>query len=152
MIRRPPSSPLFPSTTLSRSLPRHQQRGRGDAPDVHERRVRQPLVGLVPERLPEKAEGEERDIGLPRHARSEEHTSELQSRSDLVCRLLLEKKKRNSTTETKSEKYFWNYRDNPLVATLVHLVREGVLAWRLRHHDNPSSLHPRSWAPRSGDP
>src|SRR2546421_8511549 len=76
MIRRPPRSTLFPYTTLFRSL----QRVRADrrvgarercAPD-HRRRAVPPGAGL----------------------RSEEHTSELQSRSDLVCRLLLEKKKK----------------------------------------------------------
>src|SRR2546429_5741419 len=41
--------------------------------------------------------------GLPRHPRSEEHTSELQSRLHLVCRLLLEKKKKTDTTETTDE-------------------------------------------------
>src|SRR6266496_1217748 len=67
MIRRPPRSTLFPYTTLFR--PRHR---RGDRPCP--RRCRRP--GSSP--------------------RSEEHTSELQSRRDLVCRLLLEKKKNNT--------------------------------------------------------
>src|SRR5215204_6820064 len=64
MIRRPPRSTLFPYTTLFRS------RERGPQPAK---------VGRPPRE--------------PRTARSEEHTSELQSHSDLVCRLLLEKKK-----------------------------------------------------------
>src|SRR6266478_7091453 len=80
MIRRPPRSTLFPYTTLFRSHP--------GAP--HGR-----LVDA-------KAE--------PAHeVRSEEHTSELQSQSNLVCRLLLEKKKKNIqnflTTKKKSKKY-----------------------------------------------
>src|SRR3970282_1722309 len=66
MIRRPPRSPLFPSTTLFRSLPL-------DVGEVLE------LAALATS-FNEMA------------ARSEEHTSELQSRRDLVCRLLLEKK------------------------------------------------------------
>src|SRR2546421_9294730 len=72
MIRRPPRSTLFPSTTLFRSLPPQLPRPAGglDGPG---------LVGLSP-------------AGI--WPRSEEHTSELQSRSDLVCRLLLEKKKK----------------------------------------------------------
>src|SRR5271170_633477 len=68
MIRRPPRSTLFPYTTLFRS-------GQPDA-DLQRHRCR---AG--------------RGTGLAEPARSEEHTSELQSRVDLVCRLLLEKKK-----------------------------------------------------------
>src|SRR2546428_6057924 len=78
MIRRPPRSTLFPYTTLFRS------------------RLVRMLPDLEQELLHERAglavEGAERLA----HARSEEHTSELQSRSDLVCRLLLEKKKKNT--------------------------------------------------------
>src|SRR2546421_7046932 len=84
MIRRPPRSTLFPYTTLFRSrlVP-------GGHPDHS--RARHPL------RLQDRA-GPRGDRPLPAaradlRARSEEHTSELQSRSDLVCRLLLEKKK-----------------------------------------------------------
>src|SRR3712207_8717242 len=82
MIRRPPRSPLFPYTTLSRSLWRGRRRG--TVPDPHQvpRRPRRPFCPGPPA------------AGLLRLApRSEEHTSELQSRQYLVCRLLLEKKK-----------------------------------------------------------
>src|SRR2546428_10264129 len=88
MIRRPPRSTLFPYTTLFRSRalrglrrPR-RRRGGGDhgAPDAATPALRRPLWPRRP------------GVGLLRR-RSEEHTSELQSRSDLVCRLLLEKKK-----------------------------------------------------------
>src|SRR5437867_7313202 len=83
MIRRPPRSTLFPYTTLFRSLPR---RGR-----------EQPLrAGIHP------AAGRRMVLGqpeLPRLERSEEHTSELQSPYDLVCRLLLEKKKKRQKTK-----------------------------------------------------
>src|SRR3712207_7054048 len=89
MIRRPPRSTLFPYTTLFRSRRLgHHERGRQLLPGPHERGGR--------------AGGERRLVRhllrheLPRgeHAlRSEEHTSELQSRQYLVCRLLLEKKK-----------------------------------------------------------
>src|SRR5438132_9610583 len=75
MIRRPPRSTLFPYTTLFRSI------GNGRHGFVRAG-VRHPGPR----------------IGSVGDARSEEHTSELQSHSDLVCRLLLEKKKR--TTET----------------------------------------------------
>src|SRR3712207_8621287 len=91
MIRRPPRSTLFPYTTLFRSggdIDR-QQRGQieaGRALAAVRHQVR--LQGAGRRRLP-LAEGPQRDL------RSEEHTSELQSRQYLVCRLLLEKKKKN---------------------------------------------------------
>src|SRR2546426_6125939 len=75
MIRRPPRSTLFPYTTLFRSV---SGRGRG------------PFQRLLEGVHGEHAEGD-RHAGL--EARSEEHTSELQSPCNLVCRLLLEKKK-----------------------------------------------------------
>src|SRR2546427_3965334 len=91
MIRRPPRSTLFPYTTLFRS---HRVAG---------------------QRTPEAPPGAAHELRVPRddarierhteHAvRSEEHTSELQSQSNLVCRLLLEKKKkqRNRKGSTKS--------------------------------------------------
>src|SRR2546430_16219761 len=69
MIRRPPRSTLFPSTTLFRSVvTRTPRRGPG------------PAIARAP-------------VGQVELGRSEEHTSELQSQSNLVCRLLLEKKK-----------------------------------------------------------
>src|SRR2546430_12925607 len=84
MIRRPPRSTLFPYTTLFRSPTRAQSGmhrhgpggGAGDAGMMLPLLVRS--AGLSPEQ----------------DARSEEHTSELQSQSNLVCRLLLEKKKK----------------------------------------------------------
>src|SRR5688572_32800581 len=80
MIRRPPRSTLFPYTTLFRSL--------GSRVAVH-RDVRELVVAEA--RLQLLIGGEQR---LARPHRSEEHTSELQSQSNLVCRLLLEKKKK----------------------------------------------------------
>src|SRR5436190_12129748 len=79
MIRRPPRSTLFPYTTLFRSvLAREHPAGRpGQADDVA--RIRFPVARRA----------------APGCFRSEEHTSELQSHSDLVCRLLLEKKNTN---------------------------------------------------------
>src|SRR2546421_6121904 len=85
MIRRPPRSTLFPYTTLFRSL-RHS----GSQSEEYAGR-KSGLSGL------RRAKIIGRDIAgsvLVRETRSEEHTSELQSRSDLVCRLLLEKKKK----------------------------------------------------------
>src|SRR2546427_9444757 len=93
MIRRPPRSTLFPYTTLFRSpllrrdlgvAPRPQV-GEGDVVDRHLHPFgRPPILGVLVE------------PGVVRRdeMRSEEHTSELQSQSNLVCRLLLEKKKK----------------------------------------------------------
>src|SRR5688500_19814578 len=81
MIRLPPKSTLFPYTTLFRSLVEENQSvalRRGDDCDGHDvGRERRPRLVLE-----------------LRHVRSEEHTSELQSPCNLVCRLLLEKKKK----------------------------------------------------------
>src|SRR2546430_12703287 len=98
MIRRPPRSTLFPYTTLFRSpetyFGQHSAirldrlaSGDGDAPEI---------IAAIPPPPPlrpfdEPAEAEER---------SEEHTSELQSQSNLVCRLLLEKKKKMHNSQT----------------------------------------------------
>src|SRR5436190_7634801 len=89
MIRRPPRSTLFPYTTLFRS--------------------------------PADAEGGCRhrlELGRCGHQRSEEHTSELQSHSDLVCRLLLEKKKRREAERRVAE----------VVAVVVAAFVDGVVA------------------------
>src|SRR5690349_22122445 len=89
MIRRPPRSTLFPYTTLFRS---HLDRRRGGTD--HQRLA---LVEAQP--LPDRRTLLLRKRRRRRHSlrleRSEEHTSELQSRRDLVCRLLLEKKKKS---------------------------------------------------------
>src|SRR3712207_8970258 len=95
MIRRPPRSTLFPYTTLFRSngkgavvgfRPEHLKIDAGEA--ARDGQVRIPATVDVVEYL-----GDEQLVHL--HARSEEHTSELQSRQYLVCRLLLEKKKKH---------------------------------------------------------
>src|SRR5258708_20346951 len=97
MIRRPPRSTLFPYTTLFRSLLRDRRERRARAhPRPHarlQRARRERLDGARPRaRAPPRSTG----------ARSEEHTSELQSPDHLVCRLLLEKKKIKKTTCTFS--------------------------------------------------
>src|SRR3712207_8806515 len=89
MIRRPPRSTLFPYTTLFRS---ERERARNDLPIAFSRFVGI-LVGQASYK--ESIEGRTEDESLLVYGlkRSEEHTSELQSRQYLVCRLLLEKKK-----------------------------------------------------------
>src|SRR2546427_2689684 len=96
MIRRPPRSTLFPYTTLFRSArardARRARRRRGhDFPGAHD--------GAQPADDRGRAGGR----GASPQARSEEHTSELQSQSNLVCRLLLEKKKKHNNITTTSK-------------------------------------------------
>src|SRR3712207_8853215 len=91
MIRRPPRSTLFPYTTLFRSRP-----GRGSSWGCRWRRA----VGTELGAPPLGAVVAERGPVAPRAGRSEEHTSELQSRQYLVCRLLLEKNKITTQTPT----------------------------------------------------
>src|SRR2546430_5392838 len=86
MIRRPPRSTLFPYTTLFRS----QRALRHHALDPVLDDLRQTFAGQINQ----SACGREVQRGVL-DARSEEHTSELQSQSNLVCRLLLEKKKKS---------------------------------------------------------
>src|SRR2546426_9089364 len=100
MIRRPPRSTLFPYTTLFRSV--------GGARRVGDDVVFGGIVFLVIDTHHNRdvfAFGRRRDhdlLGSRRQVRSEEHTSELQSPCNLVCRLLLEKKK---TTQPESLSY-----------------------------------------------
>src|SRR2546427_3664129 len=101
MIRRPPRSTLFPYTTLFRSLAPTQDVV-GDVQHV----IRL-VVGLMHLQQPQALVDRRRQSGALRQQvhrpdpagaqRSEEHTSELQSQSNLVCRLLLEKKKQTQT-------------------------------------------------------
>src|SRR2546427_5159729 len=98
MIRRPPRSTLFPYTTLFRSrlmsLTSHVARAFGKRDWVEHAAI--DVYNTLAER------------------RSEEHTSELQSQSNLVCRLLLEKKKKKNTTSAIGRAYV-----GPLVKTSV---------------------------------
>src|SRR5260221_9177998 len=86
MIRRPPRSTLFPYTTLFRSARRFTRSRLVDLPDAAQ------------------AHWLRRTSRRRTSRRSEEHTSELQSHSDLVCRLLLEKKKNVTTTASTNVK------------------------------------------------
>src|SRR5947208_9378207 len=102
MIRRPPRSTLFPYTTLFRSLP----------VVVHVKRPDARLLGVVAihsdraaRRQAEQHRGEALSQGSSRRViRSEEHTSELQSPDHLVCRLLLEKKKKKKAYKVYYER------------------------------------------------
>src|SRR3712207_8979363 len=93
MIRRPPRSTLFPYTTLFRSriALRWTFGGLGTPFFGDDEQVRIAGTHLVRQR---SGQAEAGPITTPTEARSEEHTSELQSRQYLVCRLLLEKKKK----------------------------------------------------------
>src|SRR5438309_5156376 len=85
MIRRPPRSTLFPYTTLFRSSGTHVS-------DVHS--VPRPACAICS--APRSLQSLSPPASATRQRRSEEHTSELQSQFHLVCRLLLEKKKKNT--------------------------------------------------------
>src|SRR2546430_8152578 len=93
MIRRPPRSTLFPYTTLFRSMGQ-------DGHDRGQKVIASAFADL----------GFDVDVGplfqTPAEVRSEEHTSELQSQSNLVCRLLLEKKKKINNIIYKITKHY----------------------------------------------
>src|SRR3712207_8001765 len=99
MIRRPPRSTLFPYTTLFRSRGRSSSGRRRSAASTAPKRFRSA-------RARSARAASRRATRLRRSSRSEEHTSELQSRQYLVCRLLLEKKKKTKFLYS----IFFNYR------------------------------------------
>src|SRR5258707_11572512 len=94
MIRRPPRSTLFPYTTLFRSLLQRAETLRG--------------IGLIPVAAIGEVDGRPYIRSRPGWRwRSEEHTSELQSRQYLVCRLLLEKKKTRGRSSADRSRSLW---------------------------------------------
>src|SRR2546421_4081313 len=95
MIRRPPRSTLFPYTTLFRS-----SKAGFDLPTCAECRIQASDSSIGGIAGTDQHQTEEQRNSHHGYLRSEEHTSELQSRSDLVCRLLLEKKKKNKKYRT----------------------------------------------------
>src|SRR2546426_5935711 len=102
MIRRPPRSTLFPYTTLFRSEGDGAGGGAENAgEDVDERGLARPVRPDDRDELT-GADGEAHAVERA-ELRSEEHTSELQSPCNLVCRLLLEKKKKKTTKNTPSD-------------------------------------------------
>src|SRR2546421_3175004 len=99
MIRRPPRSTLFPYTTLFRSVPSN--------PNINFITWKTQEI----DKLFNSVHVSLTKIDRKNLVRSEEHTSELQSRSDLVCRLLLEKKKKISkNNQTRNNRYKRNHR------------------------------------------
>src|SRR5206468_10594163 len=95
-LRRPPRSTLFPYTTLFRSPGVRHTSGRTCADKGRGCRSVKPVLRAAANHPPAGCRPSSRRT----RDRSEEHTSELQSRSDLVCRLLLEKKKKKNKTTT----------------------------------------------------
>src|SRR5690606_39348763 len=102
VLLHPPRSTLFPYTTLFRS-PAGRPRLRGGA--ERDRRPAERHLGRGGE-PPARPEGA---AGVAARARSEEHTSELQSRENLVCRLLLEKKKKLNVTRASPADHTMSY-------------------------------------------
>src|SRR5437588_6247243 len=131
MVRRPPRSTLFPYTTLFRShhggaLPAAvgAGAGRGVGAVRRGRPADRGAAGRAPVReLPRHSDG--RSAHPPRgpDPRSEEHTSELQSHSDLVCRLLLEKTNKHTTSvaQTKMPKVQSTIKRRPSLSTVSAL-------------------------------
>src|SRR5258707_10046981 len=95
MIRRPPRSTLFPYTTLFRSQTNYMWTGLPALGQVAMKGIKSDVVCLTTSH----------QMAMLVNPRSEEHTSELQSRQYLVCRLLLEKKKRNSDPANNTRIY-----------------------------------------------
>src|SRR3989442_5216292 len=108
MIRRPPRSTLFPYTTLFRSIASliTLNLGVGCAPSCW------PIFGFRK--------------SASNSGRSEEHTSELQSRPHLVCRLLLEKKKKVIASRTDTLRSVYS---EPLIPLVIHTICHDVSTW-----------------------
>src|SRR3712207_8601678 len=97
MIRRPPRSTLFPYTTLFRSQEKSQHKNRAMALKMLRAKL---LETEITRQKNERDQSRKSQVG----SRSEEHTSELQSRQYLVCRLLLEKKKKKGMNKMTMKK------------------------------------------------
>src|SRR2546427_8290367 len=141
MIRRPPRSTLFPYTTLFRSSGRRRgDRAQHRQAGPQDRRPRPAAVDRAGRQCSADGmdgEGNRLDGCLER---SEEHTSELQSQSNLVCRLLLEKKKKAST---ESSNIFITGNATPSSKSCCHSI---LIRYRVR---NTTPSHPLSQLPRT---
>src|SRR5256886_6527651 len=142
MIRRPPRSTLFPYTTLFRSA---DGGARGELLPKAALRVAEGLADR--ERGDRQSDAEPRRVDLPvagelldRLVRSEEHTSELQSQSNLVCRLLLEKKKKIHTHTSTI---------NPRCTPSLYQARQTLQSPRYAYYSPPRLSH---FPCRSTDP
>src|SRR5690606_40757470 len=101
MIRRPPRSTLFPYTTLFRSISERIDLETHEDATID---LKEDRIGTIIVSVPEACDPLRRAaLEIDHFERSEEHTSELQSRENLVCRLLLEKKKKQLLTTARIE-------------------------------------------------
>src|SRR2546428_652652 len=132
MIRRPPRSTLFPYTTLFRSGDRREPHLRrdddrhGGGDDAHAAGASRDHRLIAREG---RDEGFREQKGERREGRSEEHTSELQSRSDIVCRLLLEKKKQTQTQLPLSLSFFF-FNDTATTEIYTLSLHDALPIWR----------------------
>src|SRR5256885_8398037 len=124
MIRRPPRSTLFPSPTLFRSQP---PPALGTPPEAVNEPFTVMLWGITTDTVKtwlREFEGGDGDVESNELHRSEEHTSELQSPCNLVCRLLLEKKKITSSTSlapTPTDSVMWQTQPVPVYTLLISM-------------------------------
>src|SRR2546430_5251050 len=152
MIRRPPRSTLFPYTTLFRSEQGENREitsavSGTPRPFAADRRaISQMLLKL----LSNAAKFSPPDAPI-RGTRSEEHTSELQSQSNLVCRLLLEKKKKTTETDkpitnninTPKQHYYTTSTSTHRITAPRHIARRLPVSYRcLTPHTRTLPLHP----------
>src|SRR5260221_7517992 len=135
MIRRPPRSTLFPYTTLFRSICKPTQIPRNGLPESMNSRVAWVSFMLSSPRMQwanAPTPGRTRESAR-RTTRSEEHTSELQSHSDLVCRLLLEKKKNNARKLRHQRTNFQLFHPHPIDRSRLRAICIITEHGRLRH-------------------
>src|SRR3712207_7615692 len=152
MIRRPPRSTLFPYTTLFRSCGEALGGDAGGARLGMWRELRRvaacPISVIRTPNCPHRLMRAHFERTYPSRIRSEEHTSELQSRQYLVCRLLLEKKNNSQNAWKPSCNLIGNrYRtivvDRPIVG--VQLGQDDSFSIRDRSEEHTSELHPRQY-------
>src|SRR2546430_8796833 len=152
MIRRPPRSTLFPYTTLFRSdveLHRGLANVKIDlarrAADVAEIRIRH-LAGTIHDAA------HDRDLDafeIEERARSEEHTSQLQSQSNLVCRLLLEKKKQHHLLAPAPSRAFGRRASDDRSEPPSERLMTARARVRSTSAPSPAGVHPLQCSPRS---